>query len=812
MLSSLSFLTVTVYSFSLILHGVLISLVDGRCRERLSGKTGRLQTPNYPNPYPSRSRCSWHIQVPVGYKIKLQFYHFVLEKTYTCTGDVVKVYDGTNSSAEPLGTYCGAINPFRVESTASNLFLEFKSDRSLNYAGFRAIYSAIAVHPVKPMSFARTLLNASVGLGNSFQLLCHIKDGSANLRFSWTKNGVKMNKNGSRHNIKSHLVSKKSHLFLSKVSLSDTGDYGCIARDLDMKENISASGTLVVKVPAVVDEGPSAVNVKIGTQVLLKCRSSGDPVPKMSWQVNGKPMKGDQTKFDSALKIKATEDAVVNCSADNGFGMDWRTATVTVHSPSTEVKPTESKGSEPSIVTPPKNVTAERGDNITLSCAAVGHPKPKIRWLVDERIHPVEPADDNGLSYLTITIRGDKEITVVRCEAENHVAIDSRTSYIFVSKVEASVVAHHSEGMVGSKFILILAVVAGLLLVVVGVILYRRRRKMQFQNVKSSVDAEKLQSNPIFEQHSNYYANPKLVEWEVPRNRMEFIKQLGQGNGIYSSIFLGKISPDNSGEADQKMSLVMVKLLKEVQIQDTERESFEKDAIALTKLQHPYVQSLFGVCGIGQPLCLVFEFSELDESLQEYLIDSGRGQCSIHRRTGLQNVKPKLSNVEQISIAKQIASGMEYLAAKGYIHRELCTKNCIIGNGMVVKISNLGFSWKGPNSDYCSLGLLERASYPLRWYPPETLQFGSFAEATDIWSFGVLLWEVYSSGLTPYYGMSDEEVISLVLDGEILPCPKECPKEIYDIMQGCWNPEASDRPRFTDVHERISLLLHGVPV
>ena len=101
----------------------------------------------------------------------------------------------------------------------------------------------------------------------------------------------------------------------------------------------------------------------------------------------------------------------------------------------------------------------------------------------------------------------------------------------FFFSVEASVVARHSEEMVGSKFILILAVVAGLLLVVVGVILYRRRRKMQFQNVKSSVDAEKLQSNPIFEQHSNYYANPKLVEWEVPRNRMEFIKQLGQGNG-----------------------------------------------------------------------------------------------------------------------------------------------------------------------------------------------------------------------------------------------------------------------------------------
>ena len=242
----------------------LISSADGRCRERLSGKTGMLQTPNYPNPYPSRSRCSWQIQVPVGYKIKLQFYHFVLEKSYMCTADVVKVYDGTSSSAEPLGTYCGAINPFHVESTASNFFLRFKSDRSLNYAGFNATFSAVAIHLARPMTFARTLLNASVGLGNSFQLLCHIKDGSANLRFSWTKNGVKMNKNGSRHNIKSHLVSKKSYLFLSKVSLSDTGVYGCIARDLDMKKNISASGTLVVKGKWGLDINNCCFSIEIG--------------------------------------------------------------------------------------------------------------------------------------------------------------------------------------------------------------------------------------------------------------------------------------------------------------------------------------------------------------------------------------------------------------------------------------------------------------------------------------------------------------------------------------------------------------------
>lgn len=285
--------------------------------------------------------------------------------------------------------------------------------------------------------------------------------------------------------------------------------------------------------------------------------------------------------------------------------------------------------------------------------------------------------------------------------------------------------------------------------------------------------------------------------------------------GNFSSLFLGSISEvrtqDNAHE-EKKVSLVMVKLLKEKYMLEAEQANFEKDAIALTTLSHPYVQSLFGVCVDGLPLCLVFEFSEHDECLQQFLIESGRGHCSIHRRTDLHNSKPKLSNIDQISMAKQIANGMEYLADKGYVHRELCTKNCIIGKGMIVKISNLGFSWKGPNCDYFSLDENERAGYPVRWLPPETIQYGIFKEETDIWSFGVVLWEIYSSGLTPYYGMNDDEVISLVEGGDTLPCPKECPNEMYEVMQGCWSLEPTERPRFNSIHQLISSLFNGVPV
>ena len=226
------------------------SFADGKCGKiLLTGKTGDLQTPNYPSPYPSHSKCSWLIQVPAGYIIKLQFYHFVLESTFQCGSDVMRIYDGTNSSATPLGVYCGRKDPFPVESTTANMFITFKSDRSLNYRGFRATYTAMAVQPVKPVSFRRTFKNTTtVVLGEDVRLQCQVKDGTVNIIFSWTKDGKVLNQhNGPKYVIKSNPVTKRSHLLLKKLSRSDGGVYGCIAHDFDMEKNISVYGTLLVK-------------------------------------------------------------------------------------------------------------------------------------------------------------------------------------------------------------------------------------------------------------------------------------------------------------------------------------------------------------------------------------------------------------------------------------------------------------------------------------------------------------------------------------------------------------------------------------
>ena len=162
---------------------------------------------------------------------------------------MVRIYDGMNNSGTPLGVYCGRMNPFPVESTTSNMFITFKSDRSLNYAGFRAIYSAVALHPVKPMSFRKAFENTTTAiLDENVKLHCQVKDGSANIVFSWTKDGQVLNQqNGSKYIIRSNSITKRSHLLVKNLSLRDQGVYGCFAHDLDMEKNISVYGALLVK-------------------------------------------------------------------------------------------------------------------------------------------------------------------------------------------------------------------------------------------------------------------------------------------------------------------------------------------------------------------------------------------------------------------------------------------------------------------------------------------------------------------------------------------------------------------------------------
>lgn len=212
-------------------------------------------------------------------------------------------------------------------------------------------------------------------------------------------------------------------------------------------------------------------------------------------------------------------------------------------------------------------------------------------------------------------------------------------------------------------------------------------------------------------------------------------------------------------------------------------------------------------------MCLMFEYMAHGD-LNEYL----RRRSPIQQRTLSQGslawpssqtseTDPcPLSGLDQLLISKQVAAGMAYLSERKFVHRDLATRNCLVGENMVVKIADFGLSRNIYAADYYKAS--ENDAIPIRWMPPESIFYNRYTSESDVWAYGVVLWEIFSHGMQPYYGMAHEEVIYYVRDGHVLPCPEECSLELYNLMRLCWSTHPSDRPSFASIH-RILERMHN---
>ncbi|XP_038066705.1 inactive tyrosine-protein kinase transmembrane receptor ROR1-like, partial [Patiria miniata] len=280
---------------------------------------------------------------------------------------------------------------------------------------------------------------------------------------------------------------------------------------------------------------------------------------------------------------------------------------------------------------------------------------------------------------------------------------------------------------------------------------------------------------------------------DFPLAAVKFQEVLGEGT--FGKVYKGELM---GLEHQYSVNPVTIKTLKENSASKMEQD-FNREAEVMASLRHPNIISLLGVCTTEQPLCMLFEFmphGDLHEFLVRHSPNSDVGFGS-----GDDETQSSLDQSDFLSIAIQIASGMEYLSSRLFVHRDLAARNCMVGDNLQIKIADFGLSRDIYSADYYHMQA--QVLLPIRWMAPEAVMFGRFSVESDIWSFGVVLWEIYSYGLQPFYGYNNQEVIDMIRTRHILPCPSGCPPHMYVLMTESWNEAPNLRPTFKAINARL---------
>lgn len=329
----------------------------------------------------------------------------------------------------------------------------------------------------------------------------------------------------------------------------------------------------------------------------------------------------------------------------------------------------------------------------------------------------------------------------------------------------------------------------------------------------------------LFNRYSNFhhseYEMPEDKKWEIPRNKLKLGKVLGEGAfGIV-------VKAEMTGfHGNQGTTVVAVKMLRN-DATDSDVVNLVQEMTVMKEIgKHENVLSLLGCCTQKGALYVVVEYAELG-NLRDFLRDhrptlsapttstsTGSSSTSYEScpKTSItieeKTTETCLSLSDLVSFSLQVCRGVEFLASKMCIHRDLAARNVLVCHDRVLKVADFGLTRSITNKDYYKKTTDGRL--PVKWMAPEALFDRKYTTKSDVWSFGVLLWEIFTLGGNPYPSVPIEKLFDLLRSGYRMDKPPYASHEIYNLMLECWNCESFSRPDFHELTRLLTSILNRV--
>uniref|UniRef100_A0A8C6WX95 Focal adhesion kinase 1 n=1 Tax=Neogobius melanostomus TaxID=47308 RepID=A0A8C6WX95_9GOBI len=274
------------------------------------------------------------------------------------------------------------------------------------------------------------------------------------------------------------------------------------------------------------------------------------------------------------------------------------------------------------------------------------------------------------------------------------------------------------------------------------------------------------------------YTMPSTRDYEIQRDCVELGRCIGEGQfgDVHQGIY---ISPENPALS------VAVKTCKN-STSDSVREKFLQEALTMRQFDHPHIVKLMGVI-TENPVWIIMELCTLGEL-----------------RSFLQVRKYSLDLASLILYSYQLSTALAYLESKRFVHRDIAARNVLVSTVDCVKLGDFGLSRYMEDSSYYKAS---KGKLPIKWMAPESINFRRFTTASDVWMFGVCMWEILMYGIKPFQGVKNNDVIGRIENGERLAMPPQCPPTLYSLMTKCWSYDPSKRPRFNELKTQLSTIL-----